>query len=112
VQFGVRDLPPTGGDPRVGSFKRDFAFDHQVSDSDAATATSVGDGLYYWDCYDENTPGGKFIPAGESSSYKIFGLKLADFTGPETGYDIDWIRTFESVEAMNAFKTTHPRKTE
>ncbi|RED95971.1 IPT/TIG domain-containing protein [Marinoscillum furvescens] len=113
VKFGERDRPPVGkvDGEVVGSFVRDFAFgEFQLSDATQDASTKAGDRLYYWNNWDNSH---KQVPEDLNEvTYEIFQIKMAGFdpdyykeqTGNDlTGYDIDWIGTFESVEAMNAY---------
>src|SRR5690606_32937089 len=95
-----------------GAFKRDMAGSGSipVSDGVADASSSAGSDIYYWDMMDPDIAGGKYIddtnPNFDEAGtvrYPTWQIKIADITTPETGYEVDWIRTFKTVEEMNDF---------
>lgn len=119
VKFGDRDRLPVGseGGQIIGRFNRNFSTPGvDVLDDGGGTNKSekAADRLYYWNNFDPTRDDADAVPEGQNSaSYKIFQIKMADYNPdliPEsdlTGYDIDWVGTFESVEAMEAYNARY-----
>lgn len=51
--------------------------------------------VYYWDLSEKTTS--SRVECG------VFQFKIPDITSDETGYEVDWIRTFESVNELSSF---------
>ncbi|MFD0991115.1 DUF4979 domain-containing protein [Mariniflexile jejuense] len=54
----------------------------------------VGKNVIYYDVSDKYT---------ERTELNVWQFKIADITSAETGYQIDWVRTFKSKAELNAF---------
>ena len=52
-------------------------------------------GVYYWNISEKTTK--------DRVECGVFQFKIPDITSDETGYDVDWVRTFKSVDELSAF---------
>ena len=81
--------------PAVVNFRPDITgLDSGFSNNDYKKDFE-GQDVYYWDL-SEKTTKDMVEPA-------VFQFKIPDITSPETGYEVDWIRTFKSKEELQAF---------
>ena len=53
------------------------------------------DNVYYWDISEKTTK--------DKVECGVFQFKIPDITSAETGYEVDWVRTFKTKEALQAF---------
>lgn len=54
-----------------------------------------GNDVYYWDLSEKTT--------NDRVECGVFQFKIPDITSDETGYDVDWVRTFKTKEELQAF---------
>jgi hypothetical protein len=53
------------------------------------------DNVYYWNISEKTTK--------DRVECGVFQFKIPDITSAETGYEVDWLRTFKTKEELQAF---------
>lgn len=87
--------------PSTGNFIFDTNLGRYKDGSNNWDGVLVGD-VYYYDL--RNTFGsGATISQTEPTQLTTFQWKVADITSDETGYQVDWVKSFESVEKLEEY---------
>ncbi len=94
--------------PTSGNFIFDTNLGRYKDGSNNWDGILVGD-VYYYDL--RNTFGsGATLSTTEPTQLTTFQWKVADITTAETGYQVDWVKSFESLDALKEFVTPPPGK--
>lgn len=81
--------------PEVVAFRPDITgLDSGFSNNDFKKDFEAQN-VYYWDLSEKTTK--------DRVECGVFQFKIPDITSAETGYDVDWVRTFKSKEELQAF---------
>ncbi len=81
--------------PDVVNFRPDITgLDSGFNNNDYKTDFESED-VYYWDLSEKTTK--------DRVECNIFQFKIPDITSAETGYEVDWVRTFSSKEELQTF---------
>ncbi|MCW0482383.1 DUF4979 domain-containing protein [Gaoshiqia sediminis] len=87
--------------PANGNFILDTNLGRYKNGSNNWDGILQGD-IYYYDI--RNTFGsGATLSQTEPTTLTTFQWKIADITSPETGYSVDWVQSFESLDALNEY---------
>lgn len=88
--------------PKSGNLTLDTDFGSFGNGANKWTGILIGD-VYYFDLSEKPfVKGGveTFLPTNSETELSTFQFKIADITSDETGYSVDWIRSFEDMEAL------------
>lgn len=87
--------------PQSGNFILDTNFGSYKNGSNNWEGIIHGD-IYYYDL--RSTFGSSnTLSLTEDTEFSTFQFKIADIITDETGYSVDWIRSFESINALKEF---------
>ncbi|WP_308993895.1 DUF4979 domain-containing protein [Mariniflexile litorale] len=87
--------------PQSGNFILDTNFGSYKNGSNNWEGIINGD-IYYYDL--RNTFGSSnTLSLTDDTEFTTLQFKIADIITAETGYSVDWIRSFESIDALNEY---------
>lgn len=87
--------------PQSGNFILDTNFGQYKNGTNNWEGIINGD-VYYYDL--RNTFGsGNTLSLTEDTEFSTFQFKIADIITDETGYSVDWVRSFESLESLREY---------
>ncbi|MDT0684745.1 DUF4979 domain-containing protein [Autumnicola psychrophila] len=94
--------------PSSGNFILDTNFGSYKGGSNNWEGVIQGD-IYYYDL--RNTFGSdNNLPLNEVTDFTTLQFKIADITTDEEGYSVEWVKSFESLEALENYAELPPGK--
>ncbi len=92
--------------PSTGNFTLDTNFGSYKNGGNNWEGIIHGD-IYYYDL--RNTFGASNqLSLTEDTEFTTFQFKIADIVSDETGYSVDWVKSFPSLEELQAFTALEP----